>query len=292
MSKGAFAAAGSLFLMALAGFGADRLERPLRAERGHNELANAESSAAVTVLGQFRTTISSWLWLRTDLYLHNGVEMRTLTDEEMASGRTGVGGDEHGPGAVHDDFRIVTVVPEASRDFRGLIGDLERATSAYRPMGHHSHNDPAAALPLFRLMTWLDPSFIPGWVVGASVISRQRDSGADEKALAFLGEGIRENPGSVAIQAERARITLFRSKDATRAISQIEEILRRDGLDPKQMSEMDAEALQNCFRWLALCYRDAGRTSDMREAAQKGLRLFPGDPVLERALNTRTPQQK
>src|SRR5262245_38227364 len=33
-----------------------------------------ETNAAASVIGQFRTTTTGWLWLRTDLYLHNGVE--------------------------------------------------------------------------------------------------------------------------------------------------------------------------------------------------------------------------
>src|SRR5262245_17926662 len=99
-----------------------------------------EKNAASSVLGQFRTSATSWLWLRTDLYLHTGVEMRTLTDDEVAAGRHGVGSSDAELAAALNEGRIVTVVPPKERDFRGIFGDIERATQSYKPMEGHTHN--------------------------------------------------------------------------------------------------------------------------------------------------------
>ena len=41
---------------------------------------------------------------------------------------------------------------------------------AYQAMANHKHNDPTAAMPMFRLMTWLDPTFVPGWTTGANIL--------------------------------------------------------------------------------------------------------------------------
>ena len=148
-----------------------------------------ETHASASLLGQFRTSASSMLWLRTDLYLHNGVEMRPLTDQEVSEGKKGVGGAKDGHEAIVNDDAIVTVVPSAQQDFRGVFGDVERAVNAYRDMRGHEHRDPVQALPLFRLMTWLDPQFVTAWVTGATIIARDRSSEGTTRALSFLAEG-------------------------------------------------------------------------------------------------------
>ena len=57
------------------------------------------------------------------------------------------------------DDSVVTAIPSPDRDFRGWMGDLERETGTYRDMHNHTHNEPEQAIPLFRLMTWIDPNF-------------------------------------------------------------------------------------------------------------------------------------
>src|SRR5688500_7510109 len=55
-----------------------------------------ETNASASLLGQFRSSASAWLWLRTDLYLHNGVEMRPMTEWEKKSGVQNHGAAEDG----------------------------------------------------------------------------------------------------------------------------------------------------------------------------------------------------
>lgn len=77
-----------------------------------------DSSASASLLGQFRTTTSSWLWLRTDLYLHNGVELRPLTNAERSRGAKGVGSSEKDLGQALNEDSVVTSIPSPDRDFR------------------------------------------------------------------------------------------------------------------------------------------------------------------------------
>ncbi len=88
-----------------------------------------ETHASASLLGQFRTSVSGWLWLRTDLYLHNGVAMRPLTDQEIASGRTGVGSsDNHGVTS--------TTIPKSSPSSPARIktSEASSATSSVPPV--------------------------------------------------------------------------------------------------------------------------------------------------------------
>jgi tetratricopeptide (TPR) repeat protein len=256
----------------------DAFEGPSRLT-GHDA---HETHAAVSLLGQFRTSFSSWLWLRTDLYLHNGTEMRPLSEGEAARGHAGVGGEYDGSDSLHDDSKIVQVVPLAKNDFRGLLGDVERSVKTFREMRGHSHNDPKIALPLFRLMTLADPGFVPGWVTGANVLARERSPEALQKAFRMLQEGLDANPDSVSIRTELARYWIRRTGELTRAIGGLEEAAKLSEQNFQRLDEDERDSSLNGFRWLALAYRDAGRFDDSGAAAERGLRLFRDDLVLMR----------
>ena len=244
-----------------------------------------ETHASASLLGQFRTNTSSWLWLRTDLYLHNGVEMRPLSEQEIARGKRGLGSkDQHAEG-VHDDSKITTVIPSKEEDFRGIFGDLDRATKSYKDMRNHSHNDSAQALPLFRLMTWIDPQFIPGWLVGSHVLGlgEKKRPGSGEKAIHMLDEGLEHNPKSVALLAERGKMQFRFRKDPAGALEWLEKCVAAGGTGPAVlMDEEDQEALIVAHRWIAVLHRDQGDLAGCIAAADRGLRSFPNDVVLLR----------
>lgn len=248
-------------------------------------LEASETHASASLLGQFRTSTSSWLWLRTDLYLHNGVEMRPLTEMEQRGGRKGVGSSDQDLSKVMNDDNIVTSIPSPDRDFRGLFGDLERATAPYHGMEGHTHNDPKQALPLFRLMTWLDPNFVDGWTAGATVIARQRDEEGTRKALDFLNEGLKANPASIAIHNDIAFIYITRRKDLKTAVRYLESAHEAGKRNAAVLGEEDKEELAQVYRWLALCYRNLGRYDSMHAILEEGAALFPDDGVIEQLRN-------
>lgn len=234
-----------------------------------------DTNASASLVGQFRTNASAWLWMRTDLYLHNGVEMRPLTAAEKREGKDA----DH---AAHEDGieegEITTVVPPKEHDFRGVFGDIERLTTAYQPMGGHTHNEPRNALPLFRLMTWLDPQFLRGWTIGASVIA-QDDTDA---AIAYLKEGLTKNPRSLALHGDIGRLYAAKNKDFTKALEYLDKAIAL-GEQTKNADEEGRDNFLDALRWAALCHRELGNHA-MREAVgQYGLTQFPGDPVLARA---------
>jgi len=244
----------------------------------HMEALNAhEEHASASLFGQFRASVTSWLWLRTDLYLHNGVEMRKRREGEAA----GEVNADNARGELHDDTAITTVVPSPHEDFRGWFGDMERATAAYRDMRRHEHNDPRKVLPLFRLMTWMDPGFIPGWTVGAAVLCRDGMPGA-RQAAEFLREGLRHNPTSVALLSDLGALHAVELKDRATAIRLFERAIRAAPGTDHVLSEDDLEGLRSAFRYLTLIYRDAERWEDRRRIVRWGLERFPDDGVLRR----------
>lgn len=283
MGKTALLAFTAFGAMATAGFVAKPIDAELHQPVRDSGLDIHETHAGASLLGQFRTNFTSWLWLRTDLYLHNGVEMRRLSNPELASGKKGVGGDEHEEETHHhDDSKIVSIIPAAKDDFRGILGDVERASKAYKDMTRHTHNDPVQALPLFRLMTWIDPEFIQGWVVGASVLARDRSPAGTQKALNHLKEGIEANPKSFALFGEVGRMLMFRDRDLKSSESYLSKAFQFGKAQIKDLGEEDAELFVDSCRLYSLNLREQGRFEESESVATEALEIFPNDPVLLR----------
>ncbi|MBV6459100.1 MAG: hypothetical protein HONBIEJF_02240 [Fimbriimonadaceae bacterium] len=251
------------------------LEAPPQLEglNAHDEVAGA------SLLGEFRTSFASWLWVRTDLYLHNGVEMRPLTEAEKLRGSKGTASEDNKDKALHDDADITTSIPSKDRDFRGVFGDIERCTATYTDMSVHHHNDPGDSLPLFRLMTWSDPTFIPAWTTAAAILARGKSAAGPRKAIELLDEGLRENPSSIAILAEKGRIQANKLGLVEPAIASFEASRR---LKEHAAGEDELEGLRETYRWLALLYRDYRSLGASVEVAREGKQRFPDDPMLVR----------
>ncbi len=239
-----------------------------------------DTHAAASLLGQFRTSLSSVLFLRADLYLHGGVEMRPLSKPETSAGRTGVGGAKTDTEEIHDDSKIVTVIPAAQDDFRGIFGDMEREVASYRDMKGHHHLSPIQTLPLFRIMTLLDPQFIQGWTTGGRIILWNRKDENITKSIEFLSQGLAQNPESIDILSEVSYCYLQPFNGHRRYPDAIPFLVKAKGIGTENwsiLSEQEKDALQRCYRSLSICYRETGKYSEMSSNALKGLELFGND---------------
>lgn len=274
-----------LVVAALAGSGyfAKDLATYTDAPQDTSGLEAHETNAGASVLGQFRTSATGWLWLRTDLYLHNGVEMRQLSEQEKRAGHKGVGSSDEELGEILGDNMAVTLIPSKDRDFRGIFGDIERETQSYAGMENHAHNAPSDALPLFRLMTWIDPQFAPGWTTAATIMAGEHSAGALDRAIALLQEGLRANPNNVGLLNEIGRFYAAKKGDFASAIPYLQRAVAQE-LDITRMDEDTAESYINAHRWLALCFRETNQPDKQRATAALGLTRFPGDVVLVRAI--------
>jgi tetratricopeptide (TPR) repeat protein len=235
-----------------------------------------EGTAASSLFGQFRTSMADFLWMKTDKYLHNGVELRGMTEKEKKANLTQAQ-TKTNDGLQHSD--ATTVVPAAAGDWRGFYGSLERQVEPYKNMEHHEHASPKEALPLFRLMTVSNPHFIPGFKVGGAMMLKQKP----KEAVAFIAEGIKNNPNSVEL------LTLMGGEVYTRhfkqydtGISYLEKALEvAKKRDPKSLSDYEleefTEAYTSAYRWMILAYREKGDHVQGKRYAKECLEHFPQD---------------
>lgn len=247
-----------------------------RAEQEH-----VDQAASASLLGQFRSSMSDFLWLKVDRYVHGGVELRGQTPQEKAAGNADAvtsadGGQENGNREHRGE---TTVIPSARRDWRGPLGDLERAVQPYQDMSHHTHRDPKEALPIFRLMTWSNPHFIPGYTVGAAMMARGGKDKLDP-AIDFLKEGERNNPDSIEIAQALGEMYTSRKRDFPTGMPYLAQAMALGkARDKSTLTDDEDEAFQNAYRWAVLNRREAGDQKAARAYALEGMRLYPGDVV-------------
>lgn len=88
-----------------------------------------------------------------------------------------------------------TLIRTRDRDFRGFIGELERRVKPWRdPSDPHKHTAGTELLPWYRLATLTDPHNVRCYMIGAWWLKNLPKGPQPEEALAFLEEGIANNP--------------------------------------------------------------------------------------------------
>ncbi len=250
-----------------------------------------DTHAAASLLGQFRTSISGFLYLRSDLYVHGGVEMRPMTKAEESRGKQDAKQSHDEEVKLDGDEPIVTVVPSEHEDFRGIFGDVEREVSSYKPMEGHHHESPTKALPLFSLMTWADPQFIDGWTSGAQIILWENKRESTDLAVSFLQRGLNQNPESIDILSAMAYCYLRGSsvpgapgRQYEKALPHLERAKKIGFNNLKSLSQKELESLEENCRRLSICYRELQKYEDMKANAEDGLRIFGEDASFRTAL--------
>lgn len=194
--------------------------------RDEQERARRNHSALAVMLGEFRTSVSDILFIKTERYMHGGVAYRH-GPSKLAQGAQDLfavaqedpdahGGDDsvHGHGHEEHDYLcesqgMETAIPRAENDFRGWIGDLYREVKPWRdPSQAHVHTDGRELLPWFRLMTLSDPHYVPGYLAGGFWLQKQ----GDDLALAFIEEGMRNNPDAFQLYLSRGLLNMRKAR--------------------------------------------------------------------------------
>ncbi|MBC8143829.1 MAG: hypothetical protein H7Y38_20550 [Armatimonadetes bacterium] len=235
-----------------------------------------DTSASVTLFGQFRSGMADFLYMKADKYLHNGVEIRGTTQAEQKAAVARVQSAKGEDAALAHDGAETTAVPAKPDDWRGILGDIERETQPFQDMRAHAHKDPKESLPLYRLMTVANPQFIPGYTVGAAMIALDKTKIGE--ALAFLREGEKNNPQSFEIKTEIGMMYDTKFREYGKAEKPLIEALQiAEQRDKESLTGDEKEAWQNAFRFLVLAYRYQGKREPARQAAVLGLQRFPDD---------------
>ena len=263
------------------------------------------TSALGTMLGELRTSMSDIMFIKTERYLHSGVayvphhEAQLLSVEAM-----GEEVDEHqselgedGGGVIEDPSHAgtQTLIPERERDYRGVVGMLHRQVKPWRdPSRSHLHTDGTELLPWFRIMTMNDPHYVTGYAVGGWWVSLHDG----DTALAFLDEGLRNNPEAFQIRLTRGLLLLRRARSGPDADPGLTEALskefllaaeqglaqRPDATDEPVTEQRGWSPFLESDLWTAcqmavLLEQHYGNASEAVALANRFLEVFPDNPV-------------
>lgn len=241
-----------------------------------------------------RRLLAQMLWVKTHAVMHAGVEERNARrgeeetradeirqhDEHEHGGHEGPG--EHAGNGHEEHEAHVLAIPPKREDFRGILGDLERATKPYAAAdGRLYSKDGNQTVPFYRLMTWADPHFIQGYSVGAVWINHAGKYA--DRAVEFLKEGERANPDSFEIQTELGHYYLVYKKDHPSAERHLRQAI---ALVPRHrpLTEMEQDERDDAYRWLALSCRDSGKPHEAVRVAREGLQVIGPDGTLQRII--------
>ncbi len=259
-----------------------RLSIPILTQRAEtlDAIQLYDREALASVMGEFRGSVAGYLWMKTDEYTHGGVRLRPMTEREKHTGSAHQASSADG---LHNHQDETGVIPEPERDPRWLWGDIERQVKPYFDVRHHFHRPVREVLPLYRLMTWIDPTFVQGYLVGAQMILFENKDNLEE-ALAFLHEGARHNPKSIAIFTELGRYYLVQKERYDLSEHYFLRALE-NGKSWMPSNPFEREGLLYAYRWLALMAHKQGDVAQRRAWAQRGLERFPDDGVLLQMLH-------
>ena len=142
-------------------------------DAGAAMLRNASSVGMM--LGELRTSFSDILVMKTERYLHSGVQYAAHTDE----GDKSLESDIENLDAHQEDVGVSrkveagghqakTLIRSEDHDFRGIVGHLEREVKPYSDSGAHAdHTDGRQILPWFRVATLSDGQHVRAYTSGA-----------------------------------------------------------------------------------------------------------------------------
>ncbi len=194
--------------------------------RDEQERLRRNSSALAAMLGEFRTSLSDIMFIKTERYLHGGVAyLPHMGDLAMSAEELIDEVDEHQSEIGlefldHDEEGDVpTIIPTPERDFRGWVGNLHREVQPWRdPTKAHIHTDGRDLIPWFRLMTRADSHYIRGYTAGGFWLNM-----ADpEAALAFIEEGIQHNPQEFQLYVSRGFLLIREARRTGVTTSDVE----------------------------------------------------------------------
>jgi len=261
--------------------------------------SSRNTSAVGRLFGEFRTSMSDVMFLKTERYLHNGVVYEAhIQDQEFSK-----------PGFVSGEGqRINTAIRPAEGDWRGVIGDLEREVKPWlHPDIHMAHTKGAELLPWFRLMTLVNPHRIRGYRVGAFLLLTSGLPNSTQEAREFIEEGIERNPRNHELQFMMVRIfqhELLNLRNVGEGLTADEEkrfyeemlTWSRTGIEygaevrppggwsgKGRPAEME-DSFAACLHYEIFCLQHLGRNQEALERGIQSREKFGSDPSLDHVI--------
>lgn len=243
------------------------------------DIRSVQESALARIFQEFRLTVGDILWLKTDEYIHSGVVYRSMTPEEIlrqAALEKAKAGKEtehnhthtesHSEGEEehfslskamgydeHHHEHVIPVIPHKDVDFRGILGDIERAVKPYSAT-HIPHKGLQELIPWYRLMTLANPHHIRGYIVGAYFIYTYGKR--PNEALKFLLEGEKNNPDSPEIKEALGRFYFYKFHQPEKAIPYFKKAiaLYNKKMRSGKLTEEEQETHRNAYVSLVMAY--------------------------------------
>lgn len=261
-----------------------------------DEAARVEKGSVAALLWEARSGFSDILWLKTDEYLHNGLqhqigghdiheELREMMEEEYGSDESEGDGSEVAAGdhVAETDPHEDAYFPREARPWQGLLGQLSEQTF---PVGEHTHTkNKDELLPWFRLVTLMNPNHTRAYRVGSFWLStyvRDVTSGYE-----FALEGLAKNEDDPEMYFIVGRYHFYRFKDYPKALEYFRTAVRVGQEIPmEERSESQVHSMLDSYRHIAYSHKAMGNLEMARHATLLGLKAAPGDKALRMYLAT------
>lgn len=257
----------SLVLAVSAGFLSDAVRPVVETNQriGADTLREASEVIPISLLGQLRINLDDYLWLKTEDYLHFGL---TRGSSSRANFQAKMIGDFKASvtrynkpfGSLRPTF--------AERDsWRGFFRNLE----FFHPIDGY-HGDPRQLLPWYRMQTKLNPLDKQAYINGAFFLVDLAKK--PDEALAFLEEGIENNPRSPELHVEVGRFYYEKLKRYEEAIPYLEKAVTF-GKEMQSRNDAEEEAFGNAYLFLAMTHRKQGNLAVALSVAEEGVAECP-----------------
>jgi len=272
--------------------------------------SSVSSTSLAKILGSVRASLSDFIWVKIELSQHQGVNyFEKSTDgnyvrEDQRSNQKGENkvpgqpklehppGDGHEHGHSHDHKEeqshdgAKTVIPRPEDDFRGFIGDIDRAVHPWTDNQHPWHPGETEVLPWYRILTKVNPHHVRAYLVASWNL---KNSDNMKESESFLLEGIENNPDAYTLYEMMVRI-LLKNGEHEKAITyaiQGRDIALKYRPAGGELSELWTASDEEDFRFLVrhpvfIALRHLDNPERAKLALREALPLIPKDHPLNR----------
>jgi len=284
------------------------------------------ASGLVRLFRGLQLSMADIFYNRSTIYMHSGIRYDKLQEEDIlsedinaqhqrdtnaaAADTTASAAAEPADDHEHEDEHAAhapsvgddLMIPPPQEDFRGFIGDIERAVKPFPEIitittggqeivivNHPEHVKPEEALPWLRLATLLNPEHQQSWVGAAFLLLHQPNADAATRAIALLQQAVRLNPIREGQLFDRHSIYyllghtyLVDANDPARALAVLEPAVERGEKDYALLDEVQQDWLLFAFRDAVMSSRRLGLHEKALDLAKRGVALCPDDePLLQ-----------
>ena len=187
-----------------------------------------QSDVLFKMFGQLRHDIAAIFYVKADEYYHGGTrhpsgETHHLEDDIHAEGRD----EEHNhPAAVEKN------------KYRDVFEQVEEEITAH-PIIHLQGSASAEIIPWFYLATVFDPQYVQAYTVGGFWLGMQLEK--PDAAVAFLREGLRNNPDAWEIYAQLGEMYFTAKQDNEKSAAYLKRayaLIQTSGADDFRKKEI------------------------------------------------------